>query len=299
MLKQPPYLKDKDKVAIVATAKNFSPELLDFAIKTIEGWGLKVILGKNLYKKFNQFAGTDKERLKDLQSALDHKDIRAVLCARGGYGTSRIIDQVNWKDFKKSPKWIAGFSDATVLHCHLQKQGFQSIHSTMPLLFTKDNASSIISLKHALFGEKIQYEIKGDPLNRTGTAKGLLIGGNLSILTTLSATNSDLNTKGRILFIEDIDEYLYHIDRMMVHLKRSGKLEKLAGLVVGHFTAMKDNDIGFGKNVKEIVLDAVKEYKFPVCFNFPAGHEPDNMALKFGATAILNVKKEKSLLNFS
>ena len=298
MLKQAPYLKEKDQVAIVATAKKISPGQLDAAVKIIQDWGLKVVLGKNIHKEFHQFAGTDKERLKDLQTALDNENIKAVLCVRGGYGTSRIIDQVDLKAFKKTPKWIAGFSDTTVLHCHLQKQGFQSIHSTMPLLFAKDSASSVLSLKNTLFGEKLSYEFKGDKLNRTGTAAGILIGGNLSILNTITSTASDIDTKGKILFIEDIDEYLYHIDRMMVHLKRAGKLKPLAGLVVGHMTNMKDNEIPFGKNIKELILDAVKEYKFPVCFNFPSGHEPENMALKFGAKVKLVSGKGKSTLQF-
>jgi muramoyltetrapeptide carboxypeptidase len=298
MFIRPSYLKEKDKVSIVATAKKILPEQLHTAIATLEGWGLHVVLGKNLYKEFHQFAGTDNERLKDLQSAMDNKDIKVIFCARGGYGTARIIDQIDLKSFKQSPKWIVGFSDATVLHCHLQKHGFQSIHATMPLLFPKDKKSSILSLKDTLFGKKLSYIIKGDNLNRTGSAKGIMVGGNLSILNALTCTNSETDTKGRILFIEDIDEYLYHIDRMMVHLKRAGKLKNIAGLVVGHMTGMKDNDIPFGKNVKEIILDAVKEYKFPVCFNLPSGHEPENVALKFGAKVKLIVGKDKSSLEF-
>jgi muramoyltetrapeptide carboxypeptidase len=298
MLIRPPYLKKNDKVAIIATAKKFSPEQLQTAIATLEGWGLQVLLGKNLYKEFNQFAGTDKERLKDLQAVLDNKHIKAVLCVRGGYGTSRIIDQLDLKGFKKSPKWVAGFSDVTVLHCHLQKQGFQSIHSTMPILFAKDKKSSVVSLKQALFGELINYKVKGDKLNRIGSTKGVLVGGNLSILNTLTGTESDIDTKGKILFIEDIDENFYHLDRMMVHLKRAGKLKNLAGLVVGHMTNMKDNEVRFGKTIKEIILDAVKEYKFPVCFNFPAGHEPENLALIMGAKVKLSVTKDKSTLEF-
>jgi muramoyltetrapeptide carboxypeptidase len=298
MLIQPPYLKEKDKVVIIATAKKFSPEQLNTAITTLEAWGLNVVLGKNLFKTYHQFAGTDKERLKDLQSALDNKDIKAIFCARGGYGTSRIIDQVDLKLFKKFPKWLAGFSDVTVLHAHLQRHGFQSIHSTMPILFSKDKKSSILSLKNALFGEELNYSFKGDKLNRAGSAKGIILGGNLSILNTIISTASDIDTKGKILLIEDIDEHLYHIDRMIIHLKRAGKLKKLAGLVVGHMTGMKDNDIPFGKNVKEIILDAVKEYKFPVSFNFPSGHEPENLALKFGGKINLVVGKDKSSVEF-
>jgi muramoyltetrapeptide carboxypeptidase len=298
MFKRPPFLKVKDQVAVIATAKRFSAEQLATGLRTLEQWGLKVHPGKNLYKEYHQFAGTDKERLSDLQKALDNKSIKAIFCVRGGYGTNRIIDQVDLKKFRQSPKWISGFSDVTVLHCLLQHQEFQSIHSTMPILFGKDSPASLESLRKTLFGEQIQYEIKTDPLNKKGKAEGILIGGNLSILQSMVGTDTDFDSRKKILFIEEIDEYLYRIDRIMIHLKRAGKLKNLAGLVVGHLTDMKDNDATFGKNVKEIILESVKEYKFPVCFNFPAGHETENMALIFGAKASLHIGKEKSLLSF-
>jgi muramoyltetrapeptide carboxypeptidase len=298
MFQRPPFLKEKDQVAVIATAKRFSPDQLETGLRTLETWGLKVRPGKNIYKEHHQFAGTDKERLKDLQQALDNKNIKAIFCVRGGYGTNRIIDQVDLKLFRQSPKWVSGFSDVTVLHCLLQKAGFQSIHSTMPILFRKDSPDSLESLRKTLFGEKIQYEIKTDPLNKKGKCEGILIGGNLSILQSMIGTKTDFDSRKKILFIEEIDEYLYRIDRMMIHLKRAGRLKNLSGLVVGHFTDVKDNEAAFGRNVKEIILESVKEYSFPVCFNFPAGHEKENMALRFGAKVSLDIVREKSMLGF-
>jgi muramoyltetrapeptide carboxypeptidase len=298
MLKRPAFLKKNDQVAVIATAKNFPAEQLDKGLSTLETWGLRVQPGKNLYKTHHQFAGTDKERLKDLQQALDNKNIRAIFCVRGGYGTNRIIDQIELKHFRQSPKWLIGYSDVTVLHCLLQLKGFQSIHGSMPLLFGKDSPASLESLRKTLFGEHVQYEIKTDPLNRKGKVEGILTGGNLSILQSMTGTPTDFDTRKKILFLEEIDEYLYKLDRMMIHLKRAGKFKKLSGLVVGHLTDMKDNDSAFGKTAKEIILETVKDYKFPVCFNFPAGHERENMALRFGAKATLKIGKESSLLSF-
>jgi muramoyltetrapeptide carboxypeptidase len=298
MLKRPAFLKKNDQVAVIATAKNFPAEQLEAGLSTLETWGLKVQPGKNLYKTHHQFAGTDKERLKDLQQALDNKNIKAIFCVRGGYGTNRIIDEVELKHFRQNPKWLVGYSDVTVLHCLLQLEGFQSIHGTMPLLFGKDSPASLESLRKTLFGEQVQYEIKTDPLNRKGKAEGILIGGNLSILQSMTGTATDFDTRKKILFLEEIDEYLYQLDRMMIHLNRAGKFKNISGLVVGHLTDMKDNDTAFGKTAKKIILEAVKDYKFPVCFNFPAGHERENMALRFGAKAALKVGKENSVLNF-
>jgi muramoyltetrapeptide carboxypeptidase len=298
MLKRPAFLKKNDQVAVVATAKNFPAAQLDTGLSMLESWGLKLRLGKNIYKEHHQFAGTDKERLKDLQQALDNKNIKAVFCARGGYGTNRIIDEIDLKQFRQNPKWVIGYSDVTVLHCLLQNEGFQSIHSTMPLLFGKDSPASVESLRKILFGEDIQYEIQTDPFNRKGKAEGILIGGNLSILQSMIGTPTDFDTRKRILLLEDIDEYLYRLDRMMIHLKRAGKLKNLSGLVVGHLTDMKDNDTAFGKTAKEIVLESVRDYKFPVCFNFPAGHEKENMALSLGAKINLKIGKEKTHLGF-
>jgi muramoyltetrapeptide carboxypeptidase len=299
MLIRPPYLQKNDKVAIVATAKAFSFNELEAGIKSLEAWGLQVVKGKNLYKAHHQFAGNDEERLHDLQTALDDHSIKAILCVRGGYGTNRIIDKVNFKKFLKNPKWIIGFSDVTVLHAHLHQKKIQTIHSLMPIQFGKPvYQKSLGTLKDALFGKQVKYITRSYKLNRAGNASALVVGGNLSILTSLIGTPSDVDTKGKILFIEDIGEYLYRLDRMILQLKRAGKLSKLKGIIVGHMTDMLDNDIPFGKTANEIIAEAVKEYKYPVCFNFPTGHEPQNFAMLCGREAQLKVGSDKVELKF-
>ena len=290
---RPPFLKKNDRVAIVATAKNFDKEELAAAIQSFKSWGLEVVEGKWLYEKHHQFAGSDSERKEDLQWALDDSTIQAVFCARGGYGTAKIIDTIDFKKTLKHPKWVVGFSDVTVLHAQLQVNKIQSIHGVMPILFgQKGYKLSIEKLRDVLFGKKISYEIVSNKLNREGEVTGKLIGGNLSIICSLIGTSSELNTKGKILLLEDVGENLYRIDRMVVQLKRAGKLKVLAGLVVGHFTAMEDNKINFGKTAYEIIADAVKEYNYPVCFGFPAGHEADNLPLVLGAEQTLTVLKK-------
>jgi muramoyltetrapeptide carboxypeptidase len=299
MFTSPPYLKKNDKVAIIATAKKFELSKLKPAIKILESWGLEIVLGKNLYKSHHQFAGTDEERAYDLQAMLDDESIRAIFCARGGYGTNRIIDKLNFKKFLKKPKWIAGFSDVTVLHCHLHNKKIQTIHSIMPSLFSQQGSQkSVGTLKDALFGKPLKYLTTSSKLNRTGKVSGTVIGGNLSIINSLIGTPSDIDTKGKILFIEDVGEYLYNIDRMIIHLKRAGKLSKLKGLIVGHMTDMEDNDIPFGKNANQIIAEAVEEYKYPVCYNFPAGHDSQNFSMIFGKAALLNIKSDKVGLEF-
>jgi muramoyltetrapeptide carboxypeptidase len=277
-----PYLKPNDKIAIIATARKISEEELLFAVETMKEWGLQPILGKNIYAFENQFAGSDAQRTEDLQWAINDDSIKAILVARGGYGTIRIVDAIDFTKLKTNPKWIIGYSDVTVLHSHIHQHiGISTLHATMPINFSK-NKEAVETLRKCLFGETISYPFETHPLNKIGEAKGILVGGNLSLLYALSGTESDIDTKDKILFIEDLDEYLYHIDRMMLNLKRSGKLEKLKGLVIGGFTDMKDNAIPFGKTAEEIIIDAVKEYEFPVCFNFPAGHIERNLALYFG-----------------
>lgn len=274
---EPKPLKKGSKIALVSTARKVSKEEMQFAISVFQSWGLEVLEGKNLYQTDHQFAGTDTERISDLQSALDNPKIEAIICARGGYGTARIIDQIDFSAFKKNPKWIVGFSDVTVLHCHLQNMGFCSIHAIMPILFENPKAQkSIDSLKEALFGQKITYP-QTYPL-----PEAEMVGGNLSIIHNLIGTKSDINTDNKILFLEDIDEYYYHIDRMINHLERADKLSKLKALVIGHFTDLKDNKIPFGKTVKEIILDTVSKYNYPVFFDFAAGHDFDNLALVLG-----------------
>ena len=293
-----PFLKRNDKIAIIATARKISEEELSFAIETLISWGLNPVLGKNIYAIENQFAGSDLQRAEDLQQAINDDSLKAILIARGGYGTVRIIDDVDFSKLKTNPKWIIGYSDVTVLHSHIQTHiGIATLHATMPINFSK-NAEAVETLRKCLFGEKISYQFEANSLNKTGDVSGILVGGNLSLLYALSGTASDIDTNGKILFLEDLDEYLYHIDRMMLNLKRSGKLQNLKGLVIGGFTDMKDNAIPFGKTVEQIILDAVKEYNYPVCFNFPAGHIDKNLAVYFGKQADLKISSTTCFLNF-
>ncbi|MFN4233747.1 MAG: LD-carboxypeptidase [Bacteroidia bacterium] len=290
----PTYLKKGDKIGIVATARKISEAELAPAIKIIEEKGLVPVLGNNLFGQFHQFSGTDAERCADLQQMLDDESIKAIIVARGGYGTVRIIDSLDFTAFAKHPKWIIGYSDITVLHSHINKTlGIATLHATMPINFLQDSFATETLFK-ALFGEKIHYTFNAHPLNRNGLAEGELVGGNLSLLYALCGSVSDLTTDGKILFIEDLDEYLYHIDRMMMNLKRSGKLSRLKALVVGGMTDMKDNSVPYGKTAEEIIAEHVAEFDYPVCFNFPAGHIKNNYALKLGATAYLKVDKECS-----
>lgn len=296
MNKVPPFLVKGDTVLLIAAARARNREAVAPAIEILKGWGLKVLTGKHVYKKHHQFAGTDAQRAADLQWAIAHKTARAVLFTGGGYGTLRIIDMVDFHQVKKYPKWFIGYSDATVTQARLLKTGMASIHGTMAFQFTK-NAEATDSLRKLLFGEQLPYHIPAHSLNRKGDAMGEVVGGNLSLLYALSGSADDVVTKNKILFIEDLDEQLYHLDRMLLQLKRSGKLKHLRGLVVGGMSDMKDNAVPFGKTAEEIVWDAVKEYKYPVCFNFPAGHIEKNMALYIGKKARLTVTKTK--INFT
>ena len=290
MLLRPPSLKKGDTIYILSTARKITREEIAPAIAVFESWGLKVSIGKTIDKEDHQYAGTDKERLEDFQTALDDSNIKAIICARGGYGTVRMMDDVIYDEFMKTPKWIVGFSDVTYLHTHISNSiGVQGIHSIMPVQFPKSTPEAIESLRKELFGENNEYQIAPHSFNRTGASAGVLIGGNLSILYSITGTKSGMNTFGKILFLEDIDEYLYHIDRMMVNLKRSGKLQGLAGLIVGSFSEMKDNAIPFGKNAYEIITEHVAGFDYPVCFGFPAGHICDNRALVIGKKYQLNV----------
>lgn len=293
----PASLKKGDTILVIATARARSKEFIQPSITILKSWGLNVIVGKNIFKKHHQFAGTDAQRAQDLQWAIDHKEAKVVLIAGGGYGTLRIIDAINFNSLKNYPKWFVGYSDATVLHCRLLKLKSPCIHATMAFQFSKNKAATD-SIKKLLFGEKLEYVIPINKLNRNGEANAEIVGGNLSILYALSGSVDELNTKNKILFIEDLDEQLYHIDRMILQLKRSGKLKNLKGLIVGGMTEMKDNSVPFGKSAEEIILEAVKEYKYPVCFNFPAGHVEKNMALFLGKKARLTVSNKKASLNY-
>jgi muramoyltetrapeptide carboxypeptidase len=297
----PPYLKKGDTVAIVATARKISREDVLPAKELLELWGLNVVLGNNLFAEYHQFAGTDTQRLDDFQKAINAPEVKAVLCARGGYGTNRIIDNIDFSQFTKQPKWIAGYSDVTVLHNHIQSAlGIATIHSTMPINFPKDLLANEATetLRKALFGIDYQVHSNNHPLNRQGIAEGILTGGNLSIIYSLTGTSSQIVTKGKILILEDLDEYLYHVDRMMANLKRSGLLHGLKGLIVGGMTQMKDNATAFGKSAEEIILESVKEFDFPISFGFPVGHWEQNQALVFGQLARLEVNEKAGILNY-
>ena len=294
---QPSYLKKGDTVAIIATARKVSKEEIEPAVTFFESYGLSVLLGENLFAADNQYAGTDLQRTKDLQLALNDKNIKAIIIARGGYGTVRLMEHIDFTDFKKHPKWLVGYSDVTVLHNAIHNKGIATLHATMPLNFNK-SAEATKSMIEALFGNLSEIKAEPSPLNKLGTAKALLTGGNLSLIYSLAGTDFDIDTADKILFIEDLDEYFYHLDRMMMQLKLSGKLKNLAGLIVGGMTDMKDNTIPFGKNAEEIILDAVKDYNYPVCFNFPAGHIDRNLALYFGKEIEFKVSNEAVTLNY-
>lgn len=295
---RPEYLNEKDTVAIVSTARKITLEEIKPAIQLLENWGLNVVVGTTLDLAENQFAGSDKDRTSDFQKMLDNPKIKAIWCARGGYGTVRIIDALDFTKFKQHPKWIIGYSDITVLHNHLHNLGIESLHSTMPLDVAKNTKPALDSLKKSLFGASLSYKISSTKENRTGAATGELIGGNLSILYSLLGSKSTLNTDGKILFIEDLDEYLYHIDRMIINLKRNGYFTNLKGLIVGSMFDMHDNAIPFGKNAKEIILDGISEYNFPVVFDFSAGHLKNNNALILGRKVALKVEKDSTTLSF-
>jgi muramoyltetrapeptide carboxypeptidase len=290
--KLPPYLVAGDTIAITCPAGAVDLSKLQCCCTTMEKWGLNVSFGKTVGKHWQRFGGTDRERLEDFQQLLDDKNVKAILFGRGGYGTMRIIDQLNWEQFKKHPKWLVGYSDLTVVHLHVHSNlNICTLHADMSNGFSDDaNDPSAVSLRQALFGEKLEYTVKGHQKNKTGKAAGKLVGGNLTIVNACAASNSDISTKGKILFIEDVSEYKYNIDRMMMTLKRSGKLDKLAGLVVGEFTATKTDEEGqFDVAVEDIIFEKVKEYNYPVCFHFPAGHIAANRALKMGCNVELTV----------
>ena len=295
MIKQPPYLKKGDKIAIVSPAKKL-PGKIDEGIKILESWGLEVVLGSSVYAADNQFAGSDELRAGDLQQFLDSPEIKAIIAARGGYGTIRIIDELDFRNFSKHPKWIVGFSDITVLLSHLlAQQNTMSIHAQMPYTFPDATRESLESLRKALFGEPITYEYKSTQPNIPGHAEGILIGGNLMLLVMLSGSVSEMDYTDKILFLEDVGEQEYSIDRMMRMLKRSGKLSKLKGLIVGAFNEIEEEKIPFGQSPEKLIYELVKGYDYPVCFNFPIGHIDDNKALTLGKHTAVEIKEHDVL----
>ncbi|MFZ6053144.1 S66 peptidase family protein [Halocola ammonii] len=294
----PEALKPGDSIGIVSTARKISREELQPAIDQIKKWGFEVVLGENLFAEHHQFAGTAEQRLSDFQQMLDNPKVRAILCARGGYGTVQIIDQIDFSKFRQNPKWICGYSDVTVLHNHIyQNCGVTTLHSTMPINFAKNTPEALQSLYDALTGKKPKFEFTPEEGSRSGTAKGQMIGGNLSILYSLTGTPSHIDTSGQILFLEDLDEYLYHIDRMMMNLKRAGMIENLAGLIIGGMTDMNDNTIPYGYSAKETILEHVKDYDFPVAFGFPSGHLDGNLTWVHGGEVEMEVGTNKIVVS--
>jgi muramoyltetrapeptide carboxypeptidase len=294
----PPFLKAGDTVALVCTARKFFPVDAKPAIDLLESWGLNVKLGATIGLDNFQLGGTDTERAADFQAQLDDENVKAIWCARGGYGTVRIIDSLDFTKFKEHPKWIMGFSDVTVLHSQLNVERVATLHSIMP--FTVPNAPEEVkdTLRKALFGETFSYSIPSKSYDVKGTASGELVGGNISILYSLLGSKSSIDTKDKILFIEDLDEYLYHIDRMMYNLKRNGYFENVKGIIVGSMTDMHDNEIPFGQNEVQIITEIAKEIRIPIAFQFPAGHQSDNRTLILGQQVAFEVNGEEVKLQF-
>ncbi|TDH23112.1 LD-carboxypeptidase [Segetibacter sp. 3557_3] len=294
----PPNLKAGDTIGITCPAGFVTPEKILNCAAILKNWGFRVCYGNTVGKQWMRFGGTDRERLEDFQTLLDDDNIHAVLFGKGGYGTMRIIDQVNWEKFREKPKWLIGYSDLTTVHLHVQANlGIPTLHGDMVTGMSGDYDRSSSTLFDALHGIPLQYAFRGSAMNRPGFATATLVGGNLSMIAACAGSKSDINTAGKILFIEEVSEYKYTIDRMLLNLKRSGKLDKLAGLILGGFTAVKvDQEETFQMSVEEIVYEKVREYGYPVCFNFPAGHMKDNCALKLGVPHELTVNQKEVTL---
>lgn len=297
-VKIPPYLKKGDTVGILATARKVDMAPLEPAINLLKSWGLNVVIGKTIGLDNNQLAGQDWQRAKDFQQMLDNPAIKAIWTAKGGYGTARMIDRLDFTKFKKKPKWIVGFSDVTVLHSHINTMDIATLHSIACISAGGATPEALESLRKGLFGGKIEYNIEPHAFNKAGKAHGELIGGNLSVLYSIVGSASEADYKGKIIFIEDLDEYLYHIDRMMMNLERNGYFKDVKGIIIGGMTKMRDNDIPWGHDALEIIQDITKEYNIPICFNFPAGHIKDNRALVFGKQVTLDVTAAGTKITF-
>ena len=300
---QPPYLKAGDTVAVVAPSgilKNRTKEI-EQAKTLLKSWGLHVVVGKHVFSKANHFAGTDEERCEDFQKALDDPKISAIWCARGGYGTVRILDKLNYSKFKQNPKWLIGYSDITALHNQFHNEGFESIHALMCTSMQDDLYTikeTISTFKDALFGKPLSYTLEASQYNKSGVNSGQLVGGNLTMLHTMLGSKTSIDTSGKILFIEEIGEHKYHIDRMLQSLKRAGYFDNCKGVIVGDMSKMRKNTTPWGTTIEQLILDALADYDFPIAFNMPAGHEKDNRAMIFGKMVELNVSSEKSTIVF-
>ncbi len=294
----PPYLKKGDCIGITCPAGFMAAEKAQTCIHTLQRWGFEVMVGKTLGSRSkNYFSANDDVRQNEMQAMLDDENIHAILCGRGGYGVTRIIDGLDFTKFKKKPKWIIGFSDITVLHAHLYtKIKVASLHAPMASAFNDGENKYINAWHKAMIGKKAKYSCAAHPFNKPGTATAELVGGNLSLLVHLIGTPSDIITKNKLLFIEDIGEHIYNIDRMLYQLKRSGKLDNLVGLIVGGFTDMQDTERPFGKKVYKLIKDITEAYNYPVCFGFPVSHQTENYALKIGLPYTLKIGKNKTQL---
>ena len=300
---RPSYLKAGDTVAIVAPAGvlKLDTEVIQKTKILLNSWGLEVVFGEHLETKFRHFSGTDAQRTKDFQNALDNPNIKAIWCARGGYGSLRIIDDLDFKKFKAHPKWVIGYSDVTVLHNALNNMGYESLHAMMCINLTDSSEAikqSVETLKSALFGRLKNYEIEGHSDNRLGDATGSLVGGNLSLLTAALGSNTQLDTKDKIIFIEEIGEYKYHIDRQFQSLKRAGYFNDSAAVIIGDMSQLKTNNPAWGQSIEALILEALQDTNMPVAFGFPAGHEFENRALYFGRKIQLHVTKSKTRILF-
>lgn len=300
---QPPYLKAGDTVAIVAPSGilKHRNEEVERAKRLLKQWNLNVVVGKHVFNQANHFAGTDQERCEDFQNALDNPNIKAIWCARGGYGTVRILDKLDYTKFLEQPKWIIGYSDITALHNQIHNLGVQSLHAMMCVSLPKDESEieqTIATFKKAIFGETLSYTLQGSNYNQVGEVTAPIVGGNLTILHTMLGSKTSVDTSGKILFIEEIGEYKYHIDRMLQSLKRAGYFDRCKGVIVGDMTKLRKNTTLWGTSIEQLILDALADYDFPIAFNMPAGHEEDNRALILGRNATLKVEKTKSTLVF-
>lgn len=298
-MKIPPYLKTGDTVAIMATARKIELPALQPAIKLLESWGLNVVTGKTIgLDNNNQLAGADWQRASDFQDMINNPAIKAIWCAKGGYGTVRMVDRIDFTNFRENPKWFIGFSDATVLHSHINTFDIATLHSIMCINVRRATPEAKETLRKALFGEKLKYTVVPHSFNKYGNAEGELIGGNLSVLYSIVGSASEADYKDKILFIEDLDEYLYHIDRMIFNLERNGYFKNVKGIIVGGMSKMRDNDIPWGHTALQIIKDVTEKYDIPICFNFPAGHINDNRTLLLGQQIILQVNENGTILTF-
>lgn len=300
---RPPYLKAGDTVAIVAPSGilNNRGKEIDQAKELLKSWNLNVVVGAHVFNKAGHFAGTDAERCEDMQTALDNPNVKAIWCARGGYGTVRILDHLDYTKYISNPKWVIGYSDITAIHNQFNNMGSESIHAMNCTSLTDDLEEikeSLDSFKAAIFGSPLSYSLKGSKYNRTGRASGALVGGNLTLLHTMLGSETSIDTSGKILFFEEIGEYAYHIDRMLQSLKRAGYFDNCKGVIVGNISKVRRNPTPWGKPVQQLILDALSDYDFPILFGFPAGHEKDNRAMILGRTVKLTVSREQSSVVF-